>query len=200
MFIVTQQQNSPVIMYPDSGTYVSGVSQFSAKFRIVLTGNQTSNRSAVVDGFIYNSAASRHQIHTREDEIMLVLNGTLQIDLNGFQFCAPAGTTIYIPQGTPQSQRNLDSNPVHIQIKFSPSGYENYLIQLTPFLLQPTINQTAVTILNQNYGFISLPEVTWNDLKCWPNNNVVNSFASRKNIVLKEFSIIFAFSLFLCFF
>jgi mannose-6-phosphate isomerase-like protein (cupin superfamily) len=153
-------------MYPDSGTYTSAISQLSARFRIILNGNQTSNLLTVVDDFIYNGAASRHQIHTREDVTFLVLNGTLQVYLDGYQFCAPAGTTFYVPRNTEQSQHNFGSKPAHVQIIFTPSGMENFLYQMIPLFSQPTVNQTAATQIAQNYGITFFPEVTWENLHC----------------------------------
>lgn len=197
-----QQPNKPVVMYPDSGVYIDAVRQFNAKFKIILSGSQTSNLSTVVDDLIYSTSASRHQIHTREDETILVLNGTLQIYLNGEQFCARAGTTFYIPRNTSQSQRTIGSKPVHVQITFTPSGLENYLYQIMPLLNDPIINQTAATEIATNNGLIFKDEVEWKDIGCVfeDSTNAASSFTLNKNIALKEFSILFVFLSFFHFF
>ncbi|CAF4620246.1 unnamed protein product, partial [Rotaria magnacalcarata] len=39
----------------------------------------------------------------KEDETFYVINGTLQFYVAGDQFCAPAGTTVYIPRNVTQS-------------------------------------------------------------------------------------------------
>ncbi len=200
---MAQSCGNTVIIYPDSLPFISAVQQFSASFKIVLNGNQTCGLMTLVEDLIYNSAQSRHQIHTREDETITVLNGTLQVYLGGYQFCAPTGTTFYIPRNTEQSQRTLGSKPVHVQIAFTPSGLENYLYQITPFLAQPTVNQTAATIIATNNGLIFLPEVTWQDLNCafdTDGNAGISSASSRQILFFEGFLILFTFSLFFCFF
>ena len=197
------QSNNTVIVYPYSTDWISAVSQFSAKFKIILSGAQTSNLLTIVEDLIYNSPASRHQIHTREDETITVLNGSLQVYLNGYQFCAPAGTTFYIPRNTTQSQRTLSSKPIHVQISFTPSGLENYLYQITPYLLQPVMNQTAADIIAMNNGLVFLPEVTWQNLSCDFNGDggaVVASGVSRKILPIESLSVFPIFSLLFCFF
>ncbi|CAF4531943.1 unnamed protein product, partial [Rotaria socialis] len=162
----TQQPNNTVIVYPNDQQYIWAVTQFDAAFKVVLRGNQPSNRLTIVEDLLYNGTASRCQIHTREDVTMLVLNGSLQFYLNGYQFCAPAGTTIHIPLNATQSQRNLGSKPVHIQILLTPSGLENYLDQIAVILAQQPLNETAANESALANGLLFFPEVEWQDLHC----------------------------------
>ena len=158
--------NSTVVVNPDNIPWVSAIAAFNAAFKIVLRGNQTNGLLTIVEDLIYNAAQSRCQIHTREDEVIQVLNGSLQFYLNGYQFCAPAGTSVYIPRNATQSQRTLGTKPIHVQILFVPSGLENYLDQILPVIAESTINQTQANIVAVANGLIFLPEVTWQNLNC----------------------------------
>ena len=47
---------------------------------------------------------SRH-VHTREDEVFLVLDGDVCFDVDGERRAAGPGTTAYMPRGVPHSFR-----------------------------------------------------------------------------------------------
>ncbi|CAM2723192.1 unnamed protein product [Rotaria socialis] len=149
---IAQQPNNSVIVYPTDAPYVSLGTLFNAVFRIILNGNQTSGLLTMVEDLIYNGTGSRSQIHTKEDQTLHVLNGSLQIYMNGYQFCAPAGTTAYIPRNVTQSQRNLGSKPIDTQLLYSPSSMENYLYQVISLVAQQTINRTEVAELAATRG------------------------------------------------
>jgi len=106
----------------------------------------------------------------KEDETFYVVNGTLQFYVDGDQFCAPAGTTVYIPRNVTQSVRNLNSKPVYVQISFAPPGREYYLEEITPIYNTQPINFTLANQLNDKYGVVNLPEVIWKDLNCISNS------------------------------
>ena len=116
---------------------------------------------------------ARNHYHMYEDETFYVVSGTLQFYVAGEQFCAPAGTTVYVPQNVTQSIRNIDSKPAHVQIFFTPSGIENYLREVTPFHDSKSINYTATNTVALKYGVIHLPEVDWQDLDCVQNGEVL---------------------------
>ncbi len=163
---MAQTPNNTVVVRPDDIPYFSAVSQFNAKFKVILRGNQTSNLLTIVDDLIYNSAASRNQIHIREDITFYVLNGSLQFDLNGYQLCAPTGTIVYVPRNVSQSQRTLGSKPVHVLILLTPSGLEHYHDQIETYLTEQPTNQTVADAIALANGVTVLPEVTWKDLGC----------------------------------
>jgi mannose-6-phosphate isomerase-like protein (cupin superfamily) len=176
LFLGAQQQNNTVIVYPDA-PYYSVVSLFNAEYKIILNGNQTSGLLSIVDILIYNSPGARCQIHTREDETIQVLNGSLQMYMNGYQFCAPAGTTVYIPRNVTQSQRNTGSKAVHTQLLFSPAGLENYLYQIIPLLSQLPLNKTQIAEIAGERGLIFCPEIEWEDLNCTFSDGVLFSLS-----------------------
>ncbi len=198
---MAQEPNNSVIVYPTDVPYVSLASLFNAVFRIILNGNQTSGLLTIVEDLVFNGAGSRCQIHTREDQTMYVLNGTLQIYMNGYQFCAPAGTTVYIPRNVIQSQRNLGSKPVVMRLLFTPSGLEKYLYQVIALIAQQTINITEVAAIAGANGITFCPEVEWKDLNCTFNNGTAatSSAFSRKILLFEDFSALFLSFLFFSF-
>jgi hypothetical protein len=155
-----------VIAEPNDGQYVEAFAILNAIYKIVLRGNQTSDLLTIFEEFVYTGDASRCYYHTKQDETIHVLNGTLQFYVGGKQFCAPTGTSVYIPRNVTQSHRNLGSKSVHIQLLFSPLGIENYLDKLSPIYAQQPVNLTEATKLAREYGVVHLPDIEWKDLNC----------------------------------
>ncbi|CAF2878975.1 unnamed protein product, partial [Rotaria sp. Silwood2] len=102
-----------------------------------------------------------------EDEMFFVVNGSLQFYVDGKQFCANAGTTVYIPRYVIQSVRNINSKPTHVQILFLPSGREDFLEKVSIINDNPPINATQANQLALQYGQVNLGEISnWEDLNC----------------------------------
>ena len=169
---MAQQPNNTVIVYPNDTSYLSVESLFNVRFKIVLEGSQTSHGLTIIDDLVYNRAGSRCQIHTNEDQTLLVLNGSLQIYMGGYQFCAPAGSTVYIPRNVTQSQRNLGTKPVHMLLLYTPSGVETYLHRIIPLISQQTVNKTQILEIAAASGVLLCPEIQWQDLGCAFNDSV----------------------------
>ncbi|CAF3730846.1 unnamed protein product [Rotaria sordida] len=158
---VGQQPNNTVISYPNVGKWVPAFSFLNALYKIVLRGNQSSNLLAIVEELIYI------------DETIRVLNGTLQVYLDGYQFCAPAGTSFYIPRNVIQSHRNLGSKPIHVELIFTPSNIDNYLEEVTPVFAAQPVNMTRAGELARKFGVVHLPDIPWKDLNCAFNDSTL---------------------------
>lgn len=125
-----------------------------------------------------NEGARLHY-HMNEDETFVVLNGSLQFYVDGKQFCAEAGTTVYIPRNVTQSVRNINSEPVHVQILFAPSGREKYLEEVSIINDNPPINFTQANELALKYGQVNINQtVQWDDQLCVSNTSNVTYAAS----------------------
>ena len=111
---------------------------------IVLRGNQTSDLFTMTEGLIYTNEGSSLHYHITEDETTLVVNGSLQFYVNGRQFCAQAGSTVFVPRNVTKATRNVNSAPVFVRILFSPSGRERYLEAVDIINRNPPINASGL--------------------------------------------------------
>jgi mannose-6-phosphate isomerase-like protein (cupin superfamily) len=178
LFLDGQQQNSYVNVPPNGGQRVHALPYPNGIYRIIVRGNQTANIFTLIEGLVYINEGARTHYHMKEDETFYVVNGTLQFYVAGNQFCAPAGTTVYIPRNVTQSVRNINSKPAHVQILFAPAGRENYLERVSPIFDTQPINYTGATELALEYGVVNLPDVDWEDLNCRSNANAVLTLSS----------------------
>lgn len=159
-----------MLVPPNGGQPVHALPYPNGIYRIIVRGSQTAGLFTLIEGLIYVNEGARTHYHMKEDETFYVINGTLQFYVDGDQFCAPAGTTVYIPRNVTQSVRNVNTKPVHVQISFLPPGREYYLEEITPVYDTLPINFTKANQLAEKYGVVNLPEVDWKDLNCIDRN------------------------------
>ncbi|UJR19548.1 hypothetical protein I4U23_022678 [Adineta vaga] len=187
---IFSQSTSYAVVKPNEGQSVHVLPYPNAIYKIIVRGNQTANQFTIVEGIVYMNEGAGNHFHMREDETFFIINGTLQFYVNGDQFCAQAGTTVYIPRNASQSVRNLNSKPVHIQILFAPSGIENYLEKITPVFDTQPVNYTIANETAALYGIVNLPVVDWKDIGCIMNGTnqlKLSSFFLIFLVIVKAF-------------
>ncbi|CAF2879026.1 unnamed protein product [Rotaria sp. Silwood2] len=170
----TTQSDSYAAVEPNGGQKVHALPFPNGFYRIIVRGNQTNKQLTVIEGLVYINEGARLHYHMYEDEMFFVVNGSLQFYVDGKQFCANAGTTVYIPRNVTQSVRNINSKPTHVQILFLPSGREDFLEKVSIINDNPPINATQTNHLALQYGQVNLGEVSkWEDLNCVSEGSVV---------------------------
>jgi quercetin dioxygenase-like cupin family protein len=75
-------------------------------------------RATMPEGF----SPPRH-IHTREDEVFLVIDGDVSFDLDGERRLAGPGTTVYMPRGVPHTFR-IESPSASMLGIMTPGAFE----------------------------------------------------------------------------
>jgi hypothetical protein len=65
--------------------------------------------------------------HNRTDEAFYVIEGSLNVFVNGQVHRLKAGDYVFIPRGTPDAQGNPDSTPNHILLTITPAGFDQLL-------------------------------------------------------------------------
>ena len=72
-----------------------------------------------------------NHIHHREDEIIMVMEGTLTVtSAAGRDHAAPIGSAIRLPKGVRHAFRNATDVPVRLLITAIPGGLDNYFAAL----------------------------------------------------------------------
>ena len=69
--------------------------------------------------------------HESFDETFHVMEGTLTLKLGDETLTLPAGSTVFIPRGTPHAQGNPAGQPVRLLTTFSPGGFDQFFVDRT---------------------------------------------------------------------
>ena len=71
-----------------------------------------------------------YHYHKITQEMFYVLEGTLQLVLEGKTFDAPSGTLVVVPVDSQHTFKNISSSKVRFQVWFSPGGMEQYFLDV----------------------------------------------------------------------
>jgi mannose-6-phosphate isomerase-like protein (cupin superfamily) len=82
-------------------------------------------RATLVEGF----SPPRH-VHTREDEVFLVLDGDVLFDLDGERLLAGPGTSVFMPRGVPHTFR-IESPVARLLGVIAPGEFEQLFRNLS---------------------------------------------------------------------
>ena len=101
--------------------------------------------------------------HTYEDEVTVVLSGTLTIDIGGRVSTAPAGAFVMKPRGVHHSMWNHTDEPTRVLELHTPGLMEPYYDALGELFTNGDLGdverQSAITELHMKYGIVYHPEL-----------------------------------------
>jgi quercetin dioxygenase-like cupin family protein len=92
-------------------------------FEFLVPDDATGGRMSVFRATMPEGFSPPRHIHTREDEVFLVLEGEARFDLDGEHLVAGPGTSVFMPRGVPHTFRVLSPVAVMLGI-MTPGAFE----------------------------------------------------------------------------
>jgi len=94
------------------------------QWTVLIAGEQTDGRFAVVEARVRQGVDIPRHIHSREDELILVLEGRVIFDRDGEWLDGPAGTWLSLPRGCEHTFA-VESLEARLLVVLSPAGLEH---------------------------------------------------------------------------
>jgi mannose-6-phosphate isomerase-like protein (cupin superfamily) len=137
----------PVAIPPDSGKVLKflGVTH-------KLTRPQTNGAFYLCEAVFAPESGSLLHIHHYEDEVIHVLEGTINIRLHNQKLRAPAGGIVHLPKKIPHALHNPLKTPLRIIVFAIPGGLENYFDEVDAALQDGSFNTATHTKISMKYG------------------------------------------------
>jgi len=177
--------NSIVIAKANSSKSIPTLPFPNSIFQHKIRGNQT-DQSFVLFEAEYLNEGPGHHFHMKDDELFHILEGQVQLIVDGKQFCGSSGDYIYVPRNISQGIRVYNptnsSKRVKIQIMLFPSGLDNFLDEISVLYDQNQNNQTEINRISTKYGIVNLEAVQWEDLGCFDNFSI--QLSSNLSLIL----------------
>jgi mannose-6-phosphate isomerase-like protein (cupin superfamily) len=124
--------------------------------RLIATGDETGGRYTVLEQVTPAGWGPPRHIHSREDEIIYILEGTYEVHCGSELRAFSAGGCAILPRGVPHGFRNTGSALARLISVITPSGLEDYFIAISKFgPLPPSPGDLAK--LAGPYGLTLLP-------------------------------------------
>jgi steroid delta-isomerase-like uncharacterized protein len=149
----------PLVLMPGEGrTIIARDSTLTVKVFGKDTGFAWSLSRLDVPAHFVKAAPPTHY-HTREEESFYILEGTITFQIGDRQVRAPAGSFIKSPRNLIHGFANPDPVRASLLVIGSPSGIEDYLIEIYELLSQPgPVDNAKMAAIFEKYGlFITGP-------------------------------------------
>jgi mannose-6-phosphate isomerase-like protein (cupin superfamily) len=92
-------------------------------FEFLIPSDATDGQLSVFRATMPEGFSPPRHIHTREDEVFVVLEGEARFDLDGEELVAGPGASVYMPRGVPHTFRVLSPVAVMLGI-MTPGAFE----------------------------------------------------------------------------
>ncbi|RYG13933.1 MAG: cupin domain-containing protein [Burkholderiales bacterium] len=100
----------------------------AGSLRVIASSENTGGTFAVLELHEAGGYLTPPHVHPGMDESFYVLEGTLQLHMQGRTQTLGAGSYVFIPRGTPHAQGSADKNPVRLLATFTPGGFDGFFL------------------------------------------------------------------------
>jgi quercetin dioxygenase-like cupin family protein len=128
-------QPKPIIVQPEAGKNLHFPGGDVAS--IMLSGEQTGGALAVVAGTQAPDSGPPLHIHSKEDELFLIVGGNYSFFTNERWVEVDAGGAVYLPNGIAHRYRNIGTTTGRHWVIMTPSGWELFMTQYANELANP---------------------------------------------------------------
>jgi len=120
--------------------------------------DQTDNRYAVLELVLGPGEGAPLHVHQREDEIMFIVEGELEVTHSNETHRAMPGAIVVLPKGQPHAFRNSGQAPNRVMITAVPGGLDRYFEEINALAGSDTAGQGLVEEINKRYEIEFLPQ------------------------------------------
>ena len=120
--------------------------------RVKVTGHDTGGAYALMESVALPGAGDPLHIHTEEDEALYVLEGEIDVQIDGCSRRLGPGAYVYLPRRTQHSHTVVGNSPARLLITVSPAGLELYFAELARLLTPGGLSADALISLSAEYG------------------------------------------------
>lgn len=140
----------PVVVPANGGEHISVMGN---QIEIRLSCAQTGGSAFAFEGTTPPGDGVPPHIHEREDEIIHILQGELQVFLDGKTLVAGAGSIVNFPRMVAHGFRNVSTEPVRCLFVATPGeNFESFFRELSAVAPNLPADMQAVATLFHKYG------------------------------------------------
>jgi quercetin dioxygenase-like cupin family protein len=123
--------------------------------RLMAAATDTGGRYAMIEQITPVGWGPPRHIHSREDEIFYVLEGTYELHVGDERRTVSAGASAILPRHLAHGFRNVASTPSRLLFVITPGGFEEYFLAVAKCSPSPKPAQLAE--LARPFGLTLLP-------------------------------------------
>ncbi len=124
-----QPSRNLTVAQPESDSALPHVAIVGDVYTVLVTGEQTAGRYALIDMFIPPGGGPPPHRHDFE-EMFHVLEGEVEVLFRGAKSTARTGATVNIPANAPHGFKNVTQKPARLLCVVSPAGEEQFFLEV----------------------------------------------------------------------
>jgi quercetin dioxygenase-like cupin family protein len=117
------------VAQPEIDSALPHVAVVGDVYTILITGEQTAGRYALIDMFVSPGGGPPPHRHDFE-EMFHVLAGEVEVLFRGVRSIARTGATVNIPANAPHAFKNVAEKPARLLCLVSPAGLEQFFLEI----------------------------------------------------------------------
>lgn len=129
------------------------------KYKALLTSDLSGKQISVTDSVSPSQSGPPRHIHHDADETFVILTGEIGFWLDGRTQICGAGTSIFIPRGTPHTFLVLSDAPSRHLVIMTPGGFEGFFAEMAAgqFAIPDDMPQIEESAARFNLSFVGPP-------------------------------------------
>ncbi len=145
-------QFQPILMDAGGGHTFT---MLGTSMRFMATAASTGGRYAVIEQVTPPGWGPPRHVHSREDEIFYILEGSYELHVGDERRVVSAGASAILPRGIPHGFRNVASTFSRLLCVITPGGFEDYFLAVAKCSPPPAPAQLVE--LARTFGLSLLP-------------------------------------------
>lgn len=142
-------QQEPIVVPPDGGDPLRiGEGQFIHKVK----SRDTHGVFSVVEVVTPPQGKVALHVHEREDELVYVLDGTIEVTLGDQTMTAVPGVLALLPRGIPHGFTNVGDVPSRVLDTILPGGFDAYFVEMAELYSKGEPDPEKVDALSRKYA------------------------------------------------
>ncbi len=142
-------EQAPIVVPPGGGDPLHiGEGQFVHK----VNSRDTNGVFSVVEVVTPPQGKVALHVHEREDELVYVLEGTLEVTLGDQTMTATTGVLALLPRGIPHGFTNVGDSPSRVLDTILPGGFDAYFDEMAALHSKGEPDPEEVDALSRKYG------------------------------------------------
>ena len=143
------KQQAPIVVAPGGGDpFRIGEGQFVHKVK----SQDTNGVFSVVEIVTPPQGSVARHVHEREDELVYVLEGTLEVTLGDQTMSATAGVMALLPRGIPHGFTNVGDSASRVLDTILPGGFDAYFVEMAALYSAGEPDPEKVDALSKKYA------------------------------------------------
>lgn len=100
------------------------------RYKTILSPEETSGAMSIVDSWSPAGSGPPRHVHKNEDETFVIMTGTCKFWLEGQEFAAGAGESVFIPRGKEHTFKVIGDEPCRHLVILTPGGFEGFFADM----------------------------------------------------------------------